>query len=441
MNETEFKDSSVTSANHRGSMPGSGGGMDRVVKKKKWPPQKIALIVGVVLFVGAVGYGLWTMSGGTKLRVQTERLTIAAAQTGEFQEFISVIGTLEPLRTVFLDAAEGGRVEQIFVEEGAILEAEDPILRLINNNLQLDLLNREAQFYETMNYLRQARLDMEQNTLNLRQQLLDINYQITRLRRQQERNEELYEKALISDEEYRQIKDELEYQERRRELTLASHRQDSLMRQVQVEQLEASVTRMQRNLDVVRLNLENLVVKAPITGQLTSLNAEIGQSISDGQRLGQIDRFDGFKVNVPVDEHYLPRVNTGQEGTFTLSNEEYDLEINKVYPEVQNGLFEVDMVFDAEAPDGVRRGQTLRIRLQLGDLSEALLIPRGGFFQTTGGNWIFVVEGDQAVRRPIRLGRQNPQHFEVLEGLQEGDRVVTSSYDTYGDAEILILQD
>ena len=440
MNETQIKNSPISN-NHQSTVAGGGQGMDRVIAKKTWTPRRILMGVGALLFVALIGYGLWTTTGGTKLRVQTERLTISPATTGEFQEFISVIGTLEPVRTVFLDAAEGGRVEQIFVEEGAVMEAGEPILQLINNNLQLDLLNREAQFYETMNYLREARLAMEQNTLNLRQQLLDINYQITRLERQHTRNEELFTKDLISDEEYEQVKDELEYQVRSRELTLVSHKQDSLMRRVQVEQLEASVTRMERNLEVVRQNLENLIVKAPIAGQLTSLNAEIGESISNGQRLGQVDRLDGFKVNVPVDEHYLPRVNMGQDGRFSLSDEEYGLEIQKVYPEVQGGLFEVDMFFTEESPEGIRRGQTLRIRLELGDLSEALLIPKGGFFNTTGGNWVYVVEGDQAVRRPIRLGRQNPQFFEVLEGLEVGDQVITSSYDTYGDAEILILQD
>ena len=440
MNDTELKNSPVSN-NHQTSLPGSGQGMDRVIEKKIWTLRRITMLIGILLFIGLITYGLWTTTGGSKLRVQKERLTIAPTTTGEFQEFISVIGTLEPVRTVFLDAAEGGRVEHIFVEEGAVMEAGEPILQLINNNLQLDLLNREAQFYETMNYLREARLAMEQNTLNLRQQILDINYQITRLERQHMRNEELFKKELISDEEYEQVKDELEYQSKSRELTLASHRQDSLMRRVQVEQLEASVTRMQRNLGVVRENLDNLIVKAPIAGQLTSFNAEIGESISNGQRLGQVDRLDGFKVNVPVDEHYLPRVNIGQDGRFTLSEEEFGLQIDKVYPEVQNGLFEVDMFFTQESPGGIRRGQTLRIRLELGDLSEALLIPRGGFFNTTGGNWIYVVEGDQAVRRPIRLGRQNPQYFEVLEGLQEGDQVITSSYDTYGDADILLLQE
>ena len=437
MKETEQH---TTSLNSQEGVPGSGSGMDRRIERPKWPPRKIALVGSIAAFVLLVGYGLWSQRGGSRLRVEREKLTVATVETGAFQEFIPVIGRVEPLRTVFLDAAEGGRVEQIFVEEGALLNAGDPIVRLTNNDLQLDLLNREAQFYETMNYLRTARLAMEQNTLNLRSQIVDINYQMIRLQRQHERNEELHGKGLISDEEFERVSDELKYQRQRHELMLASHRQDSLMRKVQVDQLEASVDRMQRNLDVVRLNLENLVVRAPITGQLTAFNSEIGEAISSGQRLGRVDRLDGFKVNVPIDEHYLARIDIGQLGTFPFDGEEYEMMITKVYPEVLNGRFEVDMEFQMEEPDGIRRGQTLRIGLELGDLSEAVLIPRGGFFQSTGGNWIFVVQGDEAVRREIRLGRQNPLNFEVLSGLEPGEQVISSSYDTYGDVDRLVLQ-
>ena len=438
MKETELK---KVSNNHSEAVPGGGSGMDRKIEKDKWPPRKIAMIAGIAAFVMLVGYGLWTQRGGARLRVEKEKLTVATVETGAFQEFIPVIGRVEPLRTVFLDAAEGGRVEEIFVEEGAMLNAGDPIVRLTNNDLQLDLLNREAQFYETMNYLRTARLAMEQNTLNLRSQIVDINYQVTRLNRQHERNEELHKKNLISDDEYEQVNDELLYQRQRHELMLASHKQDSLMRKVQVDQLEASVQRMQRNLDVVRLNLENLVVRAPITGQLTAFNSEIGEAIMSGQRLGRVDRLDGFKVNVPIDEHYLARIDIGQRGSFPFDGEEYEMVITKVYPEVENGRFEVDMEFDMREPSGIRRGQTLRIGLELGDLSEAILIPRGGFFQSTGGNRIFVVQGDEAVWREIRLGRQNPLHFEVLSGLEPGEQVITSSYDTYGDIDRLILEE
>ncbi len=379
--------------------------------------------------------------GGRKLRVEQDKLTISTVTQDDFQEFIAVTGSVEPLRTVFLDAAEGGRVQEIFVEEGAMLEAGAPIVKLTNNDLQLDLLNREAQFYETMNFLREARLSMEQNTLNLRQQIVEINYQIIRLQRQHTRNEELFSKNLISENDYQEVADELDYQKQRRSLTLASHKQDSLMRLVQVSSLESSVERLQRNLDVVRANLENLVVRAPIAGQLTSFDVELGEAIGVGRRLGQIDKLDGFRVNVPIDEHYLTRINAGQNGSFTLASADYDLQIRKVYPEVQNSRFEVDMEFIDETPASIRRGQTLRIRLELGDLTEAMLVPKGGFFQHTGGNWVFVVQDGEATRRNIQLGRQNPQFYEVLSGLQPGDQVVTSSYDTFGDVDRLILQD
>ncbi|MFK7845008.1 MAG: efflux RND transporter periplasmic adaptor subunit [Rhodothermales bacterium] len=440
MSQSDLKPS-VEHSNHKASIPGSGSGMDRVVEKQKWPPRRIALIGGVTLFILLVAYGIWSQGGGTKLRVEQDKLTISTIDRGAFQEYIPVIGSVEPLRTVFLDAAEGGRVDEIYVEEGATLAAGDPIVKLTNNDLLLDLLNREAQFYETMNFLRTARLSMEQNTLNLRQQIVEINYQIIRLERQHARNEELYEKALISEDDYHQVKDELDYQQQRRSLTLASHRQDSLMRLVQVNSLEASVTQIERNLDVVRGNLENLVVKAPIAGQLTSFDVEIGESIGVGRRLGQIDKLDGFRVNVPIDEHYLSRINSGQMGSFTFASEKYNLEIKKVYPEVQNGRFQVDMEFVDNGPSGIRRGQTLRIGLELGDLTDVVLIPRGGFFQTTGGNWVFVAQGNEAVKRQIQLGRQNPQYFEVLEGLEVGERVITSSYDTFGDVDRLILQE
>ncbi len=427
-------------ANHQGGVPGSGAGMDRVVQKRKWPPRRVALYGVLALFIGAVGYGLWTQTGGSRLRIAQDRVTVSTVERGAFQEYIPVIGTIEPLRTVFLDVVEGGRVEQIFTEEGLMLEPGTPILKLTNNNLQLDLLNREAQFYETVNYLRQARLAMEQNTLNLRQQLVEINYQLTRLERQAARNREMHQKNLISDQDFEAVQDELIYQRQRRELTLASHRQDSLMRRVQVDQLENSVSRLQRNLEVVRQSLENLVIRAPMAGQLTSLDAEIGQSIGPGQRIGQVDRLDGFRAKVPIDEHYLPRISVGQQGTFTFAGRPYEMQITKVYPEVQNGRFEVDMEFQGAAPENIRRGQTLRLDLELGDLSEAVLLPRGGFFQQTGGNWVFVVQGGEAVKRTIQLGRQNPDYFEVLRGLNPGDQVITSSYDAFGDAERLVLE-
>lgn len=427
---------------NEGGIPGSGSGMDRHVKKRFWTVRRIAGLSAILIFVVLIVFGILSTRGGSKLNVDREKITIAKVSQGAFQEYIPVIGTLEPIKTVYLDAVEGGRVEQLFVEEGAILDQGQQILKLTNNNLQLQLLNNEAQMYETMNYLRQARLSMEQNSLNLQQQMAQIGYNLSELRRKFQRYQQLHAKNLVSQQEYEQVRDEYAYMQKKQELTVKSFRQDSLLRQVNIAQLEGQVDHMQRNLEVVRQNLDNLLVKAPIHGQLTSLNAEIGESISPGQRLGQVDEVDDFKVNVPIDEHYLSRVTTGQEGSFTFAGNTYQVNTTKVYPEVQNGRFRVDMEFAGQTPPGLRRGQSLHINLELAAPSMAVLVPRGGFFQTTGGNWIYVVNdgGDAATRRSIRLGRQNPQYFEVLEGLQPGEQVVTSSYDNFGDADVLVLK-
>ncbi len=435
-------DSSNSKDKGASGIPGSGTGMDRKVKKKTWTVKRIGGMAAVLFFLIAIIYGVLSTAGGSRLNVQAEKITIAQVSRGAFQEYIPVIGTLEPIKTVYLDAVEGGRVDQIFVDEGSMLEQGDQILKLTNNNLQLQMLNNEARMYETMYYLRQARLSMEQNSLNLQQQMAEIDYRLGELQRKHVRYQQLHEKGLISQQEYKQVRDEYRYMERRRDLTLRTFQQDSLLRQANIGQLEAQVDHMQQNLEVVRQNLDNLMVRAPIDGQLTSLNAEIGESISPGQRLGQVDEIDEFKVIIPIDEHYLSRVSIGQEGTFTFAGSTYKVQTTKVYPEVQNGRFRVDMEFTGETPGGLRRGQTLHINLELAAPSMAMLVPRGGFFQTTGGNWIYVVSegGDAATRRSIRLGRQNPQYFEVLEGLEPGERVVTSSYDNFGEVDVLVLK-
>jgi len=425
-----------------GKIPGSGAGMDRAVKKKTFTPKRIAGIAGIFVFVAAIIYGIISTGGGSRLNVEKAKITISEVTSGAFQEYIPVIGTLEPINTVYLDAVEGGRVDEIFVEEGAILEQGDQILKLTNNSTQLQMLTNEARTYETINALRTARLDMQRNSLQLQQQMAEIDYRLGELGRKFERYQQLHEKSLISQQEFEQVRDEYQYMQRNRTLTLESYKQDSLLSQLNIQQMEEQVDHMQRNLAIVRENLDNLMVRAPINGQLTSLNAEIGESISPGQRLGQVDEIDEFKVNVPIDEHYLSRVTTGQGGTFTFAGNTYQVEITKVYPEVQNSRFRVDMELTGSSPSDLRRGQTLHINLELAAPSMAVLVSRGGFFQTTGGNWIYVLNQaeDMATRRSIRLGRQNPQNFEVLEGLEPGEKVVTSSYDNFGDADVLVLK-
>jgi HlyD family secretion protein len=416
--------------------------MDRPIEKKKWPPRKIALFSLIGIALAAALYSLLFRDSRSRLNVNPERITIATVERGAFQEFIPVTGNVLPIRTIYLDAIEGGRVEKIYLEAGTLVHEGDKILRLANTNLLLDIMYREAQFFEQSNNLRNTRLAMEQNRLTLRRELVELDYQILRQKRTYDRNAQLVKKDLISQQEYEQAKDEYEYLLKRKKLALETQKQDAAFRKIQIEQLEASVQRMQTNLGMVKQKLENLVLRAPISGQLTSLHAEIGESKSPGERLGKIDVLEGFKVRADIDEHYIARIETGRTGAFDLTGASYTLIVRKIYPEVREGRFEVDMEFDGASPQGIRRGQTLHIRLELGDLSEAVLLPRGGFYQKTGGQWVYVLDpsGAVATKRLIRLGRQNPQVFEVLEGLEPGERVITSTYDGFGEIDKLILK-
>lgn len=417
--------------------------MDRKLEKKKWPPKKIAGIASGTLLGLFIIYQIAFSDSSSRLKVSTERLVVSVVKRGEFQEFIPVIGTVIPIKTIYLDAIEGGSVEHLFLEAGSYVEQGDPILRLANTNLLLDIMYREAELFQQSNNLRNTRLAMEENRLALKAQLIELDYRIKQSRRDYNTQKELADKSLIAQQQFEAAEDEYNYLLATRELTLESHKQDSIFREVQLTQLEESLVRMEANLEVVKQNLDNLTIKAPVSGQLTSLNAEIGESKTRGERLGQIDVLDGFKLRVDIDEYYISRVSIGQQGTFTFAGKEYMLQVSKVYPEVINGRFEVDMEFTGEEPEGIRRGQSQHIRLELGDPAEALLLARGGFFQKTGGQWVYLLDesGDLAVKQPIRLGRQNTDVFEVLEGLKPGDQVITSSYDTFGDIDKLVLNE
>lgn len=416
--------------------------MDRPIEKKRWTLKRIGKVgIPAAFFMVLLLYFL-IGDHSSKLNVEAERITISTVTKAPFQEYIPVTGTIQPLQTFFLDAAEGGRIDSIFVEAGNVVSKGDRILKLANTNSQLDVLYREALLFEQINNARNTRLAIEQNSLTLRGQLADVEYQIIRLQRLHDRDTLLFRKQLISRQEFEQVTDEYEYWQSKQIITVENFKQDSLLRRVQLDQLNASIKRMQSNLDLVKRSLEDLVVRAPISGELTSLNAEIGQSKSPGQRLGQIDVLDGFKVRAEIDEFYISRINSGQKGTFDLGTTSYNLTVEKVYPEVREGRFEVDMLFEGSPPQGIRRGQTLQIRLQLGDLSDALIVARGAFYQKTGGQWAYVVDksGAFAVKRNIRLGRQNPQTFEVMEGLEPGEQVITSAYDNFGDIDKLVLK-
>ncbi|OGU27447.1 MAG: hypothetical protein A2057_10570 [Ignavibacteria bacterium GWA2_35_9] len=416
--------------------------MDKKIEKKKWTPKRILTFGGAGLLFIFIIYLLIFADKSSRLNVETERLTVSEVKHGPFQEFIPITGTVQPIETFFLDVSEGGRVVEKYVEEGAFVNVGDPMIRMDNAQLTLDVIYNQANVFSQINNLRSTRLSMEQSRLNLQSQLLDVEYDLLDKRRIYENNKILFEKNLISKIEFDRSKELYEYTSQKRKLTFETYMQDSLFRSQQIAQLEQSVETLQSNLTVTKTQLENLTVRAPIKGQLTALNAEIGQSIARGENLGRIDVIDSNKVRASIDEHYIARVLPGQMGEFTFAGNDYKLIIKTVFPQVTNGRFEVDMHFVGEIPNGIRRGQTLHIKLELGELGEAITVDRGGFYQTTGGQWIFVIDesGDFAVKRNIKLGRQNTNAFEVIEGLKAGEKVITSSYDTFGDVEKLVLK-
>ncbi|MFQ5639022.1 MAG: efflux RND transporter periplasmic adaptor subunit [bacterium] len=416
--------------------------MDRKIEKKNWPPKKIAGLAFVGLFFVFIVYNFVFGDKSSKVNIEAERLTISEVTKGPFQEFIPVTGTVLPIKTIFLDAIEGGQVDTVFIEAGSVVNQGDRILQLSNTTLHIQISSQDAQVVEQRNLLTNTRFNLEQNLLNSRRQLIEQEYQIKRLQRLYERRKDLFDKNVISKEEFETTEDEYDFQKKLQRLNIDSFKQDSIFREVQVRQLEGSLNRLEQNLQIAMKRLDDLTIKAPVSGHLTSLNAEIGQSISQGVRLGQIDVLDGFKVRAGIDEHYLARIEKGLRGEFDFAGSTFALVADKIYPEVRDGRFEVDLEFTGDAPAGIRRGQTVHIRLELGDLTKAVLVPRGGFWQETGGQWIFVVDesGTFAVKRKIGLGRQNPQVYEVIEGLLPGERVITSSYDIFGDNDKLILK-
>ena len=415
--------------------------MDRRIEKKRFTPRRIALggLAAAVIAFGA--YALLSVNPSS-LNVDAEKLTLAPVTHGPFLEYIVEQGAVMPLTTIYLDAVEGGRVEEVYVEQGTHVEEGTPILRLSNANLQLSVMQREAELFREVNRLRETRVTMGQRRLSMRAGLVETEYQLRQAEREHARQDEMFKADLTSRQDYDEAKDNLEYLTARRDVTVETLHQDSLFQTIQIRQLEESIDRLRLNLELIKQNEENLTIRAPITGLLSSLIAEVGESKPGGDRLGQIDVEDEFKVRAAIDEHYIARIRSGQAGSFDFAGGTYDLVISRVYPEVIEGQFEADMVFPEGMPEGLRRGQTLQVRIALGELADAMQVPRGGFYQKTGGRWIYVLDeaGEIAVRRDIRLGRQNSQYFEVLEGLEEGETVITSMYDNFGDMERLVLQ-
>lgn len=419
--------------------------MDKVIEKKKgiaaaFTKRAVPYWMGgvVVLFV------LWLLvrDNQSVLRVNSQTLSMGQVTRGEFNDYIRVTGQVMPMTTIQISPLEGGVVETIVAEEGSKVKKGDVILILNNESLDLQILNAEADLAEKENILRNTMISMEQQKLSLRQDMLQLGVEVRRLKRAYDSSKELYQEKLIAKEEW--LKAEEDYLLALDKLELVKNRsqQDSLYRTVQIEQMEESLQNMRRNMLMIRKRKDNLTIKAPIDGELGLLDVVLGQSISAGTKVGQINNLDSYKIEAQVDEHYIDRVTSGLVAQFERQDEKYSTVIRKVYPEVRDGKFKADFKFDGQQPANIRIGQTYYLNLQLGQPEEALLIPRGTFYQKTGGRWIYVVseDGTQASRREIRIGRQNPQYYEVLEGLEPGDRVIVSGYDSFGDNDVLIFR-
>ncbi len=416
--------------------------MDRVIEKKKWTSKKILTIAGIAGLALLIIGSYYFTSGARKLNVETERLTISDIRQGAFQEFTPVNGVVLPLTTIYLDAAEGGRVEERFVEDGAIVKKGQPILRLSNTDLELSLVNQETSVFNLLTQMQISRNAAQQNTITKLNQMADAENSFKEAERLYKLNKKLYEEKVIGSQEFRQSEIAYEFQVKRKKLQEEILKKDSASVRQELEQANQSYARTQNALDVMRRKVGDLIVRAPIDGQLTSLDAEIGQNKNKGERLGQVDATNGFKVRADIDEHYISRIYTGLMGQFSFAGKEYKLKIRKVFTQVTNGKFQVDMDFEGELPQGIRRGQTFQVRLSLSEEKQALLLPRGGFYQQTGGNWIFKVneDGSKAYKVDIQLGGQNPDYYEVLQGLKAGDKVITSSYENYGNIQELVLK-
>lgn len=417
--------------------------MDIPLEKKRFTAKKILLIGGIALLVALIVFVIISSFGGSKLNVEKERISINTVEKGVFQENIPVNGIVLPITTIYLDALEGGRVEEKFVEDGAVLKKGDPILRLSNTDLELSLVNQETQVYNLLTQMQISQNAARQNTINKLNQYTDVESGLIESKRMYDLNKKLYDKDAIGRQDLVKAENEYNYQKERMKLSKQILNQDSLAVKQEKGQVQSSYARTQNALELMRRKVADLVVKAPVDGQLTSLDAEIGQSKNKGERLGQIDVLSGFKVRADIDEHYISRIYNGQTGSFSFNGKSYKLTIKKVYTQVANGRFQVDMQFEETVPEGIRRGQTLQIRLALSDEKQAVMIPKGGFFQQTGGNWIFKVseDGSTAYKTEITLGSQNTEYYEVLSGLEPGDKVITSGYDNYGDVQELILRD
>ncbi len=418
--------------------------MDRKIEKKKgirlaFTKKALPYWGGALLLV----FILWLVlrDDSKKLRIDADNISIGVVTSGQFNDYIRISGQVAPMTTIQISPLEGGVVQQIVTEEGSRVKAGDVILILSNENLDMQILNSEADLAEKENILRNTMIQMEQQKLSVEQEKLQLQMDVQRNKRTYEAQKALYDDGLIAREDF--VKAEEDYQLSANRLALVNNRakQDSLYRSVEIRQMQESLENMRVNMMMIRKRKDNLTIKAPIDGELGLLDVVLGQSVGAGTKIGQINNLDSYKIEAQIDEHYIDRVSAGLEATFERQSERYEAQIRKVYPEVRDGKFKADFKFMEQQPDNIRSGQTYYLNLQLGQPVEAVLVPRGAFYQKTGGKWIYVVspDGSKATRRDIRIGRQNPQYYEVVEGLEPGEKVITSSYDNFGDSEVLVF--
>ena len=408
----------------------------RLIKPRQWKYFALgAFIITVVLYV-------ILRDNTSTLRVDREKVTISEAFYGPFEDYIRINGHVKPIRTVYITAMEGGIVEQIVTEEGAMVKKGDVIVKLANQNLNMEILNSEAQLAEKSNLLRETQISMKQKKLSQQRKILQLELELKRKKRDYRRKKDLYEKGAIPGEEFTRSKEDYEMATRLMEITRKQQKQDSVFRKNQMRNITRDLKNMRKNLQMVYQRKENLKVKAPVDGQLGMLDVELGKSVSSGQSIGQINVLSSYKIHASIDEHYIDRIRRGLTAHLEREEDTFRLKLKKVYPEVRDGSFEVDLEFAGGQPENIRTGQSYNLRLKLGETEKALQVPRGGFFQSTGGRWIYLVSDDSshAVRKPIRIGEQNPRYYEVTEGLQPGDKVITSGYDTFGKNEKLLFE-
>lgn len=413
--------------------------MDRKIEKKFWNKKRIMMIGGGAVVAMLLLYTLIFADHRATLNVEKDKITISTVKKGTFDVYIAVTAVVMPLKTIRLDAIEGGYVSRKYLDGGSMVKEGDSILRLDNQHMMMDFVNHETEIYRLRNELQNTRLSIRQQDFTMQQTISDIDAKIEAAQDLYDRNKQLVEEKIVARQDFNKNKFELEGLLRQKDIQLQSQKYQQENAKTQITQLEGTLARTQRNLELMKENLNSLMVRAPVSGQLSSIDVEVGSSIVAGQNIGQIDDLNGFKLRADIDEHYVSQVFAGLKASFEFDGKSYDMVVTKVYPEVKSGRFQADMTFEKNTPEGIRRGQSSPIRLVLGKSAEAILLPLGGFFSDTGGNWVYVVDknGNRAVKRNISLGRKNPLYFEVLEGLQPGDQVITSSYENFGNKDVL----